>query len=121
MLRLAFTVVVGSTSAALGFAGLGLALYANGPALSAAVLFGTVGAAAGLACAALHAVFDGLPQPRATPVPGDELARLVRVTLGNAATGRARGAGRPGTAADRKPAQPALADKRQFSSSAFGA
>ena len=98
--------LAGSISAALGFAGLGLALYANGPAGPAALLFGTVGAVAGALCSGLHIVFDGPPQVQPAAVPVDELARLVRATLANAAGPRPAGSG---TARDRQPVLPAPA------------
>lgn len=119
MLRLAFSVLGGSASAALGFAGLGLALYANGPAHAAAALFGAVGAVAGLVCAGLHIVVDGLPKPQPVAAPSDEVARLVRATLAKAASTRTA---RPGSAAQRQMPQPAVvASAQPLHNSAVGA
>lgn len=130
MLRLALSVLFSAASAACGFAAVGLALYAQGPSAgSAALLFGAFGAVAGLLCAALHAVVDGLPAQRGQALSGPALAGLVRATLASAAAERQA---RPGSAADRRPAPaappaPVVAaradapEPRHFASSAFGA
>lgn len=95
-------------SGALGFAGLGVALYGAGPhGLAAALLFGTVGLATGVACLALPLVFDTLPaQARQTtglptadgPSPLQVLARATLAT--------AQQAGRPAVAGGDAPARP---------------
>ena len=92
---------------ACGFAGLGLALYANGQAQAAATLFGVVGFVTGLGCAALQVAIVGRPVQHAAPMAVPALAALVRATLASAAQERLD---RPGSAADRQLlAQPVLA------------
>lgn len=102
MKRLATAFAMGGLSSGCAFAAVGLALYAQGPlAWDAAWLFGGFGLVAGMACAGLHWVFDGMPaQERSTLAP-EALAAMVRATLAGAAAERAQ---RPGSAADRKPA-----------------
>ena len=120
-------------SMACGFAALGVALYAHGPAGAAVALFGGLGALAGGLCAALQLAFHGRPAPPTAALPAQALARLVRATLASATSDR------PGSAADRRPTLPAAAarptpapaqvqvqtpipaDARRFASSAFGA
>lgn len=106
MLRTAVVLLLSGSSLACGFAGMGLALYAHGPALAAAALFGLVGFAVGLACATLQMALVGQPSRQTAPLPAPELAALVRATLASAAQERAA---RPGSAADRQPA-PLAAD-----------
>lgn len=106
MLRTAVVLLLSGSSLACGFAGMGLALYAHGPALAAATLFGLVGFAVGLACATLQMALVGQPSRQTAPLPAPELAALVRATLASAAQERAA---RPGSAADRQPA-PLAAD-----------
>lgn len=109
MLRTAVVLLLSGSSLACGFAGMGLALYAHGPALAAATLFGLVGFAVGLACATLQMALVGQPSRQTAPLPAPELAALVRATLASAAQERAA---RPGSAADRQPA-PLAADAGQ--------
>lgn len=104
MLRYLVVLVVSGASLACGFAGLGLALYAHGPALAAATLFGLVGFVSGLGCAVLQTAFVGRPAPQPAALPADELAALVRATLASVAQERADRSTRPGSAADRRPA-----------------
>lgn len=108
-------VLLGSASMACAFAALGVALYANGPSAAAALLFGSIGGLAGLLCALLQWVVDGLPVPQRAALPAEALARLMRATLASAASERPA---RPGSAADRRPAP---ADARRVANSAFGA
>lgn len=89
-------------STGLGFAALGFALYAEGPAWPAAALFGAFGAVCGVASAVLRLVRDGEPPPLPVPLPADELASLLRSTLAEAQ--RQRRATRGGSPADRQPA-----------------
>ena len=96
-----FVVLGSGLSSAMGFAGVGLALYASGPALLASGLFAAVGAAFGAGLAVLRYRVEGAPAPRAEPMPAEDLARLVRSTL--AAAQQERQAGRSGSAADRRP------------------
>lgn len=117
---LLFALAAGALSSGLGFAAVGIALYARGPIWQAAALFGAVGLLAGLACALLHARDQGLPAgPLAARLPADELASLVRATLAKAS--QARQASRAASVADRQPAPAAAPARRQFASSAFGA
>ena len=104
MLRYLVVLLFSGVSLACGFAGLGLALYANGPALAAAALFGMVGFVSGLGCAVLQTAFVGRPAPQPAALPADELAALVRATLASVAQERADRTTRPGSAADRRPA-----------------
>ena len=104
MLRYLVVLLFSGCSLACGFAGLGLALYAHGPALAAATLFGMVGFVSGLGCAVLQTVFVGRPAPQAAALPADELAALVRATRASVAQQRADRISRPGSAADRRPA-----------------
>ncbi len=107
MLRLAANLLLGGASSACGFAAVAVALYAHQPAqASAAALFASVGFVAGLLCGGLHAVFDGLPVRPATAMSPEALASLVRATLASAVAERA---GRPGSAADRRPTPAQLA------------
>ena len=104
MLRALWLAVLSAASMACGFAALGVALYAHGPTVAAAALFGSVGALAGGLCAALHLAFGSRPAPHGAALPAPALARLVRATLARAASDRQD---RPGIAADRRPAPPA--------------
>lgn len=104
MLRYLVVLLFSGCSLACGFAGLGLALYAHGPALAAATLFGMVGFVSGLGCAVLQTAFVGRPAPQTAALPADELAALVRATLASVAQERADRTSRPGSAADRRPA-----------------
>ena len=106
MLRALWLAVLSAASMACGFAALGVALYAHGPTAAAAALFGSVGALAGGLCAALHLAFGSRPAPHGAALPAPALARLVRATLARAASDRQD---RPGSAADRRPAPPAVA------------
>lgn len=108
-------VLLGSASMACAFAALGVALYAHGPSVAAALLFGSIGGLAGLLCALLQWVFDGLPVPQRAALPAEALARMVRGTLASAASERPA---RPGSAADRRLA-PAAAHR--VANSAFNA
>ena len=102
MLNLALAVLFGGASVACGFAALGLALYALGPDTTlAAALFGGVGFVAGVLCAGLQAVFDGLPARGLAVARADALAGIVRASLASASAERQV---RPGSAADRRPA-----------------
>ena len=133
MLRSALAITFSGASLACGMAGIGLALYGNGPqAWAAAQLFGAIGLVAGLACGCLHAVLAGQPVAEPERLSKEALAHLVRSTL---AAAKAERLARPGSPADRRPtgqpddavvvpaARPASADagSRQFASSAFGA
>ena len=138
MLRYLVVLLFSGVSMACGFAGLGLALYAHGPALAAAMLFGAVGFATGLGCAVLQTAFVGRPAPQPAALPADELAALVRATLASVAQERSDRSSRPGSAADRRPAamqpptpapaasttpapQRVPAEQARFVSSVFGA
>ncbi len=142
MLRSALAITFSGASLACGMAGVGLALYGNGPnAWAAAQLFGAIGLVAGLACGCLHAVLAGKPVAEPERMSPETLARLVRSTL---AAAKAERQARPGSPADRRPIGPldgaaeaptapkpvvspaaapatAVANSRQFASSAFGA
>lgn len=102
-----FAVLGQGLSTGLGFAALGLALYAQGPAQAAAALFGAVGALCGTAAAALRLRLDGVPAALPTPMPADALATLLRTMLDQAQQDRQ--ASRRGSAADRQPASVAQA------------
>lgn len=115
MIKPLLMVLLGGASMACAFAAMGVALYAHGPSAAAALLFGSMGALAGLLCAVLQWVFDGLPVPQRAALPAEALARLVRATLASAASERPA---RPGSAADPRPAP---ADARRVANSAFGA
>lgn len=104
MLRYLVVLLFSGISLACGFAGLGLALYAHGPALAAATLFGALGFVTGLGCAVLQTAFVGRPAPQPAALPAAALAALVRATLASAALERADRVIRPGSAADRRPA-----------------
>lgn len=142
MLRSALAITFSGTSLACGMAGVGLALYGNGPnAWAAAQLFGAIGLVAGLACGCLHAVLAGKPVAEPERLSQETLAQLVRSTL---AAAKAERLARPGSPADRRPTEPldgavvvptaanpvlapaatpatAGANNRLFASSAFGA
>ncbi len=96
-----FAVLGQGLSTGLGFAALGFALYAAGPAWPAAALFGGFGGVCGVASAVLRLVRDGVPPPLPVPLPADELASLLRSTLAEAQ--RQRRATRGGSPADRQP------------------
>lgn len=66
MLALMWPFLASAASVGCAFAALGLALYADGDARSAATLFASVGAATGLACAPLDLAWRRLPPPRQT-------------------------------------------------------
>lgn len=102
-----FAVLGQGLSTGMGFAALGLALYAQGSAPLAAALFGAVGALCGLAAASLRLLQDGVPAALPTPMSADALAALLRAML--AQIQRDRLAGRRGSAADRQPAAMAQA------------
>lgn len=118
MLKPLLMVLLGSASMACAFAALGVALYANGPSVAAALLFGSMGGLAGLLCALLQWVVDGLPLPQRAALPAEALARRVRATLAGAASAASERPARPGSGADRRTAP---ADARRVSNSAFGA
>ncbi|OYU89444.1 MAG: hypothetical protein CFE45_24190 [Burkholderiales bacterium PBB5] len=146
MLRSALAIAFSGASLACGMAGIGLALYGNGPqAWAAAQLFGAIGLVAGLACGCLHAVLAGQPVAEPERLSPEALAQLVRTTV---AAAKAERQARPGSAADRRPTEPhvltaaeaapdaaaappeaspaaaptpATSNGRQFASSAFGA
>lgn len=100
-----FAVLGQGLSTGMGFAALGLALYAPGPAQAAAALFAAIGAACGVAAAILRLWLDGVPAALPVPLPADSLAALLRTTLAQAQ--RQRQASRIGSVADRLPALPA--------------
>jgi hypothetical protein len=102
----ALSVLLGGGSGACGFAALGLALYASGPALAGATVFGVFGFAVGALCTVLTPLRQGLPVQRQADLPADALASMVRATLAQATA--ERGA-RTGSAADRQPAELAAA------------
>jgi hypothetical protein len=84
----------------------GLALYAHGQSgAAAAALFGAIGFVTGALCAAFSP-WRRTAAPRPEPVSAEALASLLRATLASAASERAA---RPGSAADRRPAQIAAA------------
>lgn len=98
-----FAVFGQGLSTGMGFAALGLALYAQGPATAAAaLLFGAVGALCGATAAILRLVLDGVPAALPVPLPAEALAALLRTTLAQAQ--QERQASRSGSAADRRPA-----------------
>lgn len=103
MLRSALAIFFSGASLACGMAGVGLALYGNGPqAWAAAQLFGAIGLVAGLACGCLHAVLAGQPVAEPARLSPEALAELVRSTL---AAAKAERQTRPGSAADRRPTE----------------
>jgi hypothetical protein len=102
MLRRVLSLLLGGASGACGFAALGVALYAQGQASAAAGLFGAVGFVTGAVCAALPWRRGPAPAPRPQAVSAEALASMLRATLASAASERAA---RPGSAADRRPAQ----------------
>ena len=107
MVRLLGNLLLGAASGACGLAAVGVALYAGGPAQSAAAaLFAGFGFVAGLLCGGLHVVFEGLPAQPAALMPPQALASLVRATL---ATEIAERAPRAGSAAARRPTPDQLA------------
>lgn len=107
VLRSALAITFSGASLACGMAGVGLALYGNGPnAWAAAQLFGAMGLVAGLACGCLHAVLAGQPVPEPERLSPEALAQLVRSTLASA---KAERQARPGSAADRRPSEVAAA------------
>ena len=93
-----FAVLGQGLSSGLGFAALGLALYAQGPAPAATALFGAVGALCGAAAALLRLVIDGVQAALPAPLPADALRTLLRQAQ------QERQASRSGSAADRRPA-----------------
>lgn len=97
-----FAVLGQGLSTGMGFAALGLALYALGPAPAAAALFGAVGLLCGVAAASLRLVLDGVPAALPVPLSGEALATLLRTALAQAQ--QERQAARSGSAADRGPA-----------------
>jgi hypothetical protein len=100
MVRRLGNLLLGGASGACGLAAVGVALYAGGPAQSAAAaLFAGFGFVAGLLCGGLHVVFEGLPAQPAAVMPPQALAGLVRATL---ATEIAERAPRAGSAAARR-------------------
>lgn len=102
MLRLLMILAMGGGSAACGLAAIGLVVYAGHPEVTwVAQCFAAWGFLAGLACGGLHLHFHGRPTPAPAALPPEALAGLVRATLARAAAERQ---GRPGTAADRRPA-----------------
>lgn len=98
---LLFAVLGLGLSAGLAFAAVGVALHAQGPTWPAALLFGAVGAACGMAAAVLRLAQEGVPPPLPVPMPAEELASLLRSTLAEAQ--RQRRATRVGVPADRRP------------------
>ena len=124
-------VLLGGASGACGFAAVGLALYATGQSMAAAVVFGAFGFAVGALCVLLTPLQQRVPARRHADLPSDALAGMVRATLAEAAVDCGN---RSGSAADRRPAEAPLAlagspapapapagGGRQFASSAFGA
>lgn len=102
MLRLLLAAAMAGTSSACALAAVGLALYAQSPALAWVVqVFAAYGFVAGLVCAALHLHFQGRPVAVPAALSSEALADLVRSTLASAAAERQA---RPGSAADRRPA-----------------
>ena len=102
----ALSVLLGGASGACGFAALGLSLYAATQPRAAAALFGAFGFAVGALCVLLTPLRQQRPVQRHADLPADALARMVRATLAQAVT--ERGA-RTGSAADRRPAELAVA------------
>lgn len=96
-----FAVLGQGLSTGLGFAALGLALYAQGPASAAAALFAAVGVLCGTAAASLRLLLEGVPAALPVPLPAEALAALLRNLL--AQTQQDRQATRSGSAADRRP------------------
>ena len=97
-----FAVLGQGLSTGLGFAAVGLALYAQGPAPAAAALFGVLGALCGTAAAILRLRLDGVPAALPARLPADALATLLRTMLAQAQ--QERQASRSGSAIDRRPA-----------------
>ncbi len=106
VLASALSVLLGGVSGACGFAALGLSLYAATQPLAAAALFGAFGFAVGALCVLLTPLRQRLPAQRQADLPADALASMVRATLAQAAAERSA---RPGSAADRRPAELAAA------------
>lgn len=96
-----FVVLGSGLSAALGGAGVGVALFAPGPVWPAVALAG-LGAVAGAVLAQLCYRVDASTAARPDPLSSSELASLVRVTLAQVQQERAA-ARRGGSAADRRP------------------
>ena len=96
-----FAVLGQGLSTGLGFAALGLALYAQGPASAAAALFAAVGVLCGTAAASLRLLLDGVPAALPVPLPAEALAALLRKLLAH--TQQDRQVSRSGSAADRRP------------------
>ena len=97
-----FAVLGQGLSTGMGFAAVGLALYAQGPAPAAAALFGALGALCGATAAILRLRLDGVPAALPAPLPADALATLLRTMLAQALQDRQ--ASRSGSAIDRRPA-----------------
>lgn len=97
-----FAVLGQGLSTGMGFAALGMAFYAQGPAQAAAALFGAVGVLCGTAAAILRLLLDGVPAALPESLPAETLAALLRTTLAEAQ--RQRQASRIGSVADRRPA-----------------
>jgi hypothetical protein len=107
MKRLSMSLLLGGASSACGFAALGVALYADSPALSeVAGLFAGIGFVAGLACGGLHARLGSPQAPEPAALPPEALAHMVRATLASASAERQP---RSGSAADRRPTPAELA------------
>ena len=95
-----FAVLGQGMSMAMGFAALGLALYAQGPAQAAAALFAAVGAFCGITAASLRLLLQGVPAALPVPLPAEALAALRNLL---AQAQQDRQATRSGSAADRQP------------------
>lgn len=97
-----FVVLGCGLSAALGGAGVGVALSAPGPGLWPALALTGLGALGGTLFAHLRYRVDAAAAARPAPLAPTELANLVRVTLAQVQQERAA-ARRAGSAADRRP------------------
>ena len=98
--RMRFAVLGEGLSAGLGFAALGVALYAHGPMWAAAAWYGAFGLVAGTARAWLRLRVVGQP----APLPADQLSELLRATLARAQQERAQRTGGRSPAAAPVPA-----------------
>ena len=102
--RMRFAVLGEGLSAGLGFAALGVALYAHGPMWAAAAWYGAFGLVAGTARAWLRLRVVGQPAPLPAPLPADQLSELLRATLARAQQERAQRTGGRSPAAAPVPA-----------------
>lgn len=111
--RRRFVVLGEGLSAGLGFAALGVALYAQGPMWAAAAWYGAFGLVAGSARAWLRLRTLGPPQAPPPPLPEAEVTRLLRSALAQAQQARAARPGAPARERERQPQPEPMPTQRQ--------